>query len=193
MEIMASKALTCSASSLVASKASNSNPNLPSGFVRRCVSFPSSSPSSKSPSSRPNSLVIKAQSNENAHLYLPYSWLHYKPALIDTPPYVRTPWGHSVMEKEIMMSFDMPGADASELEVMILGDELNVRFKGPKDKIDALGRKITGLYDTKIQLPANCIREKAEAEFKNGILYVRIPRMPMDRDIPIRVPVRAVI
>ena len=92
-----------------------------------------------------------------------------------------------------MMSFDMPGVEAAELEVTIVGDELNIMFKGPKDKVDALGRKITGLYDTKIQLPPNCVREQAEAEFRNGILYVRIPRMTIDRTVPIYVPVRAVV
>jgi len=96
-------------------------------------------------------------------------------------------------EKDIVMSFDMPGVDVSELEVTILGDELNIMFKGPKDKVDVLGRKITGLYDTKIQLPPNCVREKAEAEFRNGILYVRIPRMTIDRTVPIYVPVKAVV
>lgn len=117
----------------------------------------------------------------------PEDW-HNRIALLDSPNYVRIPWGHTEDDKEVKVSYDVPGLSVNDIAVNIMGDLLVIH--GVKDKVDSLGRKILGCH-AKLQLPKGCVRDKAYALLKTGILYITVPKIPFDSNIlhPTDVPV----
>ncbi|KAL2933441.1 Small heat shock protein chloroplastic [Bienertia sinuspersici] len=184
---MASKALACSASTMVSNKPFT-NP-LPVGLIP-----PSSlsAASLKKPSSRAPGLVVKAQQGGgkqgDAVNPLTGEPFHKKVALLETSPYVRTPWNTSEDEHEIRMWFDMPGTAAENIEVEVVDNLLVIKGEGG---IDAFGRKIFSPYDSRVQLPSNSWKEEITAVFKNGVLYITVPKITKFEHKIIHIPVRA--
>lgn len=192
---MASKVLTCSASSMVANKASLSPASL--GSVPRSVFFPSPLKTSSSTNSTP-SLVVSAQQfgtpNPGAG-NVQYGGQNFgspNPGVVNVqhggqpfgtsnPGPVHTPWYTTEDDSVIRMRIDMPGLAPEELDVKVEGDMLVI-----KD----LGRQIFSPYDTKIQLPPDCVKEKVQATLKNGVLSVSVPKRFPPPPTVVHIPVR---
>ncbi|KMT14045.1 hypothetical protein BVRB_4g078740 [Beta vulgaris subsp. vulgaris] len=141
--------------------------------------------------SRP-SLVVKAQQGGGPMNIDPMfaGNFHKKVALVDTSPYVRTPWNTSEDESEIRMWFDMPGLGVDNIEVDVIDDLLIIRGDGG---IDAFGGKIMSPRETTIHLPFNSWKEEIIAVFKNGVLYVTVPKIIKFEHKVIHIPVRNII
>ncbi|KNA12183.1 hypothetical protein SOVF_128390 [Spinacia oleracea] len=180
---MASKLLTCSAASTLVSNRASSYP-LPIGLGLGS-GLPPKPSIRRTPSSRP-SLVVKAQQGIEP---MSGEKFHQKVALLNTSPYVRTPWNTSEDEHEIRMWFDMPGLAAENLEVETVDDLLVIRGDGG---VDAFGNKILSPYDSRVQLPNNSWKEEITAVFKNGVLYITVPKITKFEHKIIHVPVRAI-
>ncbi|XP_021753651.1 small heat shock protein, chloroplastic-like [Chenopodium quinoa] len=184
---MASKALACSATTLVSSRAFTSP--MPVGLIPQ-PSVVSAAPTKK-PSSR-SSLMVRAQQAGGQPIdpVHPVTGepFHKKVALLETSPYVRTPWNTSEDEHEIRMWFDMPGTAAENIEVEVVDNLLVIKGEGG---IDAFGRKIFSPYDSRVQLPSNSWNEEITAVFKNGVLYITVPKITKFEHKIIHIPVRA--
>ncbi|XP_074284539.1 small heat shock protein, chloroplastic-like [Silene latifolia] len=196
---MATNALICSSSPLLVSKNSSSFSSSsqigvgPQSLVFRCPT------STKTPS-----LVVKALAEEGGlsnvdplvrkelrHIdpLLPMH-LNKRVAMIDTSPYMRTPWNTTEDDNEIRMWFDVPGLAAPELDVNVVDNLLII--KGTEG-IDAFGRKIHSPFDCKLQLPFNCAKDETQAVLKNGVLYISVPKITKAEHMKfIHVPVRAI-
>ncbi|KMT14042.1 hypothetical protein BVRB_4g078710 [Beta vulgaris subsp. vulgaris] len=187
---MTSNVLTCSASTLVSNNKFKYSP-LPVGLGPS--SLVSTTPSLKSPSSRPSGrLVVKAQQEGSPNFLNPIEAEHFnkKVALLETSPYVRTPWNTSEDETEIRMWFDMPGLGADNIDVNIVDNLLIIKGDGG---IDAFGSKISSPYDTRVQLPFNSWKEEITAVFKHGVLYIIVPKVIKFEHKVIHVPVRSIV
>ncbi|KMT14043.1 hypothetical protein BVRB_4g078720 [Beta vulgaris subsp. vulgaris] len=185
---MASNVLTCSASVLVSNNRALKSP-LPIGLGP--CSVVSLTPPLKAPSSRPSGLVVKAQQGGSPKKMDPLvaDHFHKKVALLDTSPYVRTPWNTNEDEHEIRMWFDMPGLAAENIDVNVVDDLLVIKGDGG---VDAFGNKIFSPYDSRVQLPLNSWKEEITAVFKNGVLYITVPKITKFEHKVIHIPVRSV-
>ncbi|CAO2836896.1 unnamed protein product [Amaranthus hypochondriacus] len=180
-------ALTCSASTLVSNNRASNGP-LANG-LGKLGSCPTSA--LKTTSSRP-SLVVRAQQGGSPKKIEPFlaEQFNKKVALVDTSPYVRTPWNTNEDEHEIRMYFDMPGLAAENIDVNVVDNLLIIKGDGG---IDAFGNKIFSPRETTIHLPFNSWKEEIIAVFKNGVLYVTVPKILKFDHKVIHVPVRAVV
>ncbi|XP_057550332.1 small heat shock protein, chloroplastic-like [Amaranthus tricolor] len=179
--------LTSAASTLV-----SNNRALTSPFTAGSspISVLTQTPSMKTSSTRPSFVVKAQQAGPNKIDPLTVDRYNKKVAILETNPYVRTPWNTEEDEKEIRMWFDMPGLAADNIEVDIVDDFLVIKGDGG---IDAFGNKIHSPYDSRLQLPFNSWKEEVTAVFKNGVLYVTVPKILKNPHKMIHIPVRNVV
>ncbi|MCI0738712.1 MAG: Hsp20/alpha crystallin family protein [Gemmataceae bacterium] len=100
-------------------------------------------------------------------------------------------WGFEAeeLENEYVVRAEVPGFEASELEVTIAGNVLTFRAEHRRpEKEPAVERPYARLERT-LTLPPGLNLEAVEARYHNGILEVHIPRTPEVR--PRRIEVKA--
>lgn len=90
-------------------------------------------------------------------------------------------WEREETEKEVILRAELPGFDVEEIEVRLVGNELVVKAehreeKKSKEKEPAVRRY--GRVHRTITLPAGTDPARLEAEFRNGMLTIRLPRLP---------------
>ncbi|XP_074291800.1 small heat shock protein, chloroplastic-like [Silene latifolia] len=199
---MASNVLTCSALPLLSNKAASNPAQM--RLAPQCIVHRSATPLKTTPSSKVSSLVVRAQADEGGLSPIdplmrkdlayvdPLLQLHRNKtvAMIDTSPYMRTPWNTIEDEDEIRMSFDMPGLTASGIDVDVVNNLLMIKST---EGIDVFGRKIHNQFDCTLQLPFNCAKDETRAVLKNGILYISMPKITKAEHMKyIHVPVREI-
>jgi HSP20 family protein len=104
------------------------------------------------------------------------------------------PWGLEVEDtgQEVLVRAELPGFEASELDVQLTGNLLTVRAeyreeageKGP----EAVERRCSRLERT-LTLPEGIEPDKVEAHYVNGVLEVHVPKSPEAQ--PRRIEVKA--
>ncbi len=89
-------------------------------------------------------------------------------------------------DNAIKAVIDMPGVNKEDIKINVKDDGLEIKAeKKEEKKQDKKGiyreeRRYTGYYRF-IPLPANAIPEKTEAEYKNGVLELTIPKKEEDK------------
>ena len=99
-------------------------------------------------------------------------------------------WGLETeeMEHEYVIRVEVPGFEASELEVNLTGNMLMIRAEHrPAEKETAVERPY-GRLERTMTLPEGVNPEKVEALYRNGVLEVHLPKAPeaMTRRIEVR-------
>lgn len=84
-------------------------------------------------------------------------------------------------EENIYLSAEIPGVEASELELSVHGDSVTLRGER---KIAEAGEEVnyhrrerdSGFFRRVVSLPVKIDADKAEASNKNGVLTVKLPK-----------------
>jgi HSP20 family protein len=84
-------------------------------------------------------------------------------------------------EKEIIVSAELPGVEEKDIEVMIVGDVLTIKGEKKAEREDKNGdgyyaERRFGSFARSLRLPFEVKDEKVDAQFKKGVLIVRVPK-----------------
>jgi HSP20 family protein len=86
-------------------------------------------------------------------------------------------------EKEYQITAELPGLDESNVQVTLVDDVLTItgekqEEKEEKDKNYHLSERRYGSFQRSFQLPPGIDQGKIEANFRNGVLTVLLPKAP---------------
>ena len=83
----------------------------------------------------------------------------------------------SETDEAMLVSVDLPGLDDSDVEVNVTGDMLTIRGeREEKTEKDGFTSQSRRSFHRMIPIPPSVDSEKAEAEFKRGVLTVTLPK-----------------
>lgn len=96
-------------------------------------------------------------------------------------------------DSEIIVVSTMAGADAGNIEVHIHNDLLTIRGNRPKPIDESMGASYLyqecywGKFSRTVVLPVDVKGDGAEAEYKNGVLTIVIPKKKKDSRVSITI------
>ncbi len=101
------------------------------------------------------------------------------PVPFETPAEMMKPLGLEMREEEmeVVLRAEVPGFEASELDVQVAGDVLTIRAEHKEEAKDKEERRF-GRLERTVTLPAGTVPEKVEARYRNGVLEVHVPKVP---------------
>jgi HSP20 family protein len=96
-------------------------------------------------------------------------------------------------ENEVTVTMELPGVDPKDLEINVVGDALSIRGEKrqeqeSKERNYYHVERQFGSFQRSIPLPASVDPEQVDADFRNGVLTVRLAKRPDAR--PKRIPVK---
>jgi len=101
------------------------------------------------------------------------------------------PWGVEMEEgeKEVVVRAEMPGFEASELEVTLRNNLLTLRAEHREPAAEGAAERRQARLERTVLLPPGIDPEKVEARYRNGVVEVHVPRTPQAQ--PRRIEVKA--
>ena len=91
----------------------------------------------------------------------------------------------------------IPGIDPNELEIQVEKNVLTIRgevkHEVESDDVKVYRREVSyGAFSRSVRLPENLDLDKVEANFKNGIVTISLPRVPEEKPKTIKINVRSI-
>ncbi|KAI3735462.1 hypothetical protein L6452_14960 [Arctium lappa] len=100
---------------------------------------------------------------------------------------IRSPWDVEDGENEIKMRFDVPGLSKGDLKVYVDNDMLVIKGEQKQDHDrednNSWSRQNYSSYQTRIDLPDYCEKDKIRADLKNGVLLISIHKTKVERTV----------
>lgn len=93
----------------------------------------------------------------------------------------------------ITVSVELPGIAPDQVEVMIEDDLLTIRGEKSQESEDKNLHRVErswGRFERTIQLPAEVKSDAAEASFNNGVLTIKLPKVPELQQQAKRIPIQ---
>ncbi|MDK2857173.1 MAG: hypothetical protein PWQ29_347 [Verrucomicrobiota bacterium] len=102
----------------------------------------------------------------------------------------------SETEDDVVVKAELPGMNEKDIDVIIDNEQLTIRGEKKtenekKKRNYTLSECFYGQFSRSIPLPAGIDREKAEAEFKRGVLTLTLPKTAAGRTKARRITVQA--
>jgi len=80
---------------------------------------------------------------------------------------------------EYVVAVDLPGIERSTLDISIDDNRLAIKGnRGETDSTQALGERPRGNFLRVFDVPASVDQNQIKAEYKDGVLRIRLPRQP---------------
>lgn len=107
-------------------------------------------------------------------------------SMIESLP-ARLGWGPRIdlaeSENEITVKAELPGVEAGEVNVEVVGSMLTIRGEKKQEKEEKRGgyhyvERQYGSFNRSIQLPTTVDQDQVAATFKNGVLTITMPKRP---------------
>ena len=97
-------------------------------------------------------------------------------------------------ENALMASAELPGIDTNKLDISVNGNMLTIRGAYPEQQLKSgenwvRQERPEGSFVRLFQLPFQVETEKVEAKYRNGVLYLTLPRAEAEK--PKRISVKA--
>lgn len=99
-------------------------------------------------------------------------------------------------EKEIKVSAELPGLEEKDIEVLLAADSLTIKGE-KKHEHEEKGQSYYrserryGSFSRVIPLSGEIEADKAEAKFKNGVLYITVPKTEKARADLKKIPIKS--
>jgi HSP20 family protein len=87
--------------------------------------------------------------------------------------------------EQYLVQLDVPGVDASTIDVQVVGTTLRVRAEQTKASFESDSPMV--LFERQLELPEEVEPDSASAQFKNGVLEIRITKGRTARRVKIPV------
>jgi HSP20 family protein len=90
-------------------------------------------------------------------------------------------------DKEIVAKFDIPGVEKSDIDVEIDNGFLKVKVEKKSEKTEKkkgtfISERSYSGYFRSIPLPSYAKTDEATAEYKNGVLVIRMPKLEVKKE-----------
>jgi HSP20 family protein len=100
----------------------------------------------------------------------------------------------SDLENEILVKADLPGIDPNDLSVDITGDMLTIKGERKDEKEEETQgsyrmERSYGSFTRSFRVPVEIQADKVQAQYKNGVLSLRLPKVESSKKIPVRIKV----
>jgi HSP20 family protein len=97
-------------------------------------------------------------------------------------------------EDALMATAELPGMDTSKLDISVNGDALTIRGSHSEPELKEgetwiRQEKSAGTFARTFQLPFRVEADKVDAKYKNGVLYLTLPRAEAEK--PKRIAVKS--
>jgi HSP20 family molecular chaperone IbpA len=99
--------------------------------------------------------------------------LRGEPEVIPVPPGMEI----EAEEKEVVVRIEAPGFEPKDFELRVAEDKLIVTAKHEEERGEKKAKRVLRL-EKALLLPEGIDVDKAVATFRNGVLEVRLPRVP---------------
>ena len=87
--------------------------------------------------------------------------------------------------EDFLIVAELPGVRKEDLDVQVKGDEVRIRGKKSVDYDENVSvhrrERVGGEFDRTLNLPAQIDAERVRAEFRDGLLDLRLPRAERDK------------
>lgn len=95
---------------------------------------------------------------------------------------------------EVVVKASLPGVKPEDVEISVTGDTLTIKGEHKEEHEEKNANYYRrehryGAYQRALTLPAKVDADKADASFENGVLHLRLPKVPEVR--PKTIPVKA--
>jgi HSP20 family protein len=96
-------------------------------------------------------------------------------------------------DKQLTVVAELPGMDEKDIEVMLENDVLVLRGERRSEREDAnrqFSERYYGRFERHIALPVEVQADKIDAQYRNGLLTVAMPKAENARSRARRIPIR---
>ena len=125
-----------------------------------------------------------------------FDQLFGSPIRTTTTPVGTLPVDVSEREGNLVIRAVVPGIDPNELEIQVENNVLTIRgeVRHEESKEDKVYRREVsyGSFSRSIRLPENLNLEAVDAQFKNGIVTISLPRLIEEKPKAMKIAVRTV-
>ena len=90
-------------------------------------------------------------------------------------------------ESNVVAEIDMPGVDKKDIDVNVTEDQIEVKAETKSEMEDKqkgrhrIERSYSGFYRC-FGLPQNVDADQAQAEYKNGVLRITVPKLKVEQE-----------
>lgn len=98
-------------------------------------------------------------------------------------------------DDDVVVKTALPGIDPDDVEISVTGDSLTIKGETKAEEEVEKGNYVCrerrfGAYSRSLTLPVSVKAEKAEAEYENGVLTLRLPKVEEAKPKAIQVKVK---